>query len=83
MSQHRFVAEVIAEQLRLQGLSPEERAKLIGDLQDTEKKADKKDSENKAFITKLLQMASTGVLIALAIVVVIVGGGAAAKNLKA
>jgi hypothetical protein len=83
MSQHRFVAEVIAEQLRLQNLTPDERAKLINDLRDAEDKADKKDNENKKFILDLLRAAGTGALFALAIAVVIVGGGVAVKNLEA
>ena len=81
MSTHHFVAEVIAEQMRLESTTPEERAALLQKLQETEDKADKKDSENKAFVTNLLQVASKGVLIALAIAaVVVLGTGTTAKS---
>ena len=71
MDHEAFLAQVYAEQLRLETLSPEERTALLNKLQDGAKRLDDKDSENKQFEMNLLKLAATGVVAALALVVVV------------
>ncbi|HEX7835455.1 MAG TPA: hypothetical protein VF479_08310 [Pseudolysinimonas sp.] len=70
LKHEKFLAKVYAEQLRLEGLTPEERAALNERLEDGAQRVFAKDSENKEFILTLLKLATAGVISALAIAVV-------------
>ncbi|GAB3401283.1 hypothetical protein GCM10027515_09780 [Schumannella luteola] len=78
--QEKFVAEVYAEQLRIENLSAEERAALNEKLENTATRMNAKDSENKKFILSLLQLAGTGVVAALAIAVVVLNSDPGASG---
>lgn len=82
LQHENFVARVYAEQLRLEGLTPEERANLNEKLEEGTKRVFAKDSENKEFLQTLLKLAGAGVLGALALAVVLVGGKSAIENAK-
>lgn len=77
-----FIASVYAEQLRLESLTPKERAALNEKLEKGAKRVFAKDSENKEFLLTVLKLAGTGVLGALALAVVLVGGKSAIENAK-
>jgi hypothetical protein len=82
LQHEKFVASVYAEQLRLESLTPEERANLNEKLEEGAKRVFAKDSENKELLQTLLKLAGAGVLGALALAVVIVGGKTATENAK-
>lgn len=82
LEHEKFVASVYAEQLRLESLTPEERANLNEKIEEGAKRVFAKDSENKDHIQALLKLASAGVVIALALAVVVVGGKTAIEGDK-
>jgi ABC-type Zn uptake system ZnuABC Zn-binding protein ZnuA len=82
LQHENFVAQVYAEQLRLESLTPQERANLNEKLEEGAKRVFAKDSENKEFLQTLLKLAGAGVLGALALAVVVVGGKSAIENAK-
>jgi hypothetical protein len=80
MEHEKLVANVIAEQLRLENLSPEERSDLITRLEDSAKRAGEKDTENKDFLHKMAQIVKTGVVATAVLAIVVVGSTAAVKG---
>ena len=71
MDHESFIARVHAEQLKLEALTPEERASLTEKLEKSAERTYAKDSENKAFIADLFKMAGTGIIAAAALAVVV------------
>jgi|688.fasta_scaffold634298_1 hypothetical protein len=80
MEHEKLVANVIAEQLRLKNLSPEERRGLISLLEDSAIRASEKDTENKDFLLKMAQIVKTGVVATAVLAIVVVGSTAAVKG---
>jgi hypothetical protein len=71
MDHESFIARVHAEQLKLEALTPEERALVTDNLEKSAERAYAKDSENKAFVSGLFKMAATGIIAAAALAVVV------------
>jgi hypothetical protein len=71
MDHESFVARVHAEQLKLEALTPEERASIRETLEKSAERAYAKDSENKAFVLNLFKLAGKGILTALALAIVV------------
>lgn len=82
MEHEKLVANVIAEQLRLENLSPEERSTLISQLEDSAERASEKDTENKDFLHKMAQIVKTGVVATAVLALVVVGSTAIKGKLK-
>jgi len=80
MEHEKLVANVIAEQLRLENLGPEERSALISLLEDSAKRASEKDTENKDFLHKMAQIVKTSVVATVVLAIVVVGSTAAIKG---
>lgn len=82
MEHEAFLAEVHAEQLRLETLTPEERSRILDDLEKSADRAFEKDSENKAHIESIFKLAGKGILGALALVVVVLSAKSISDNEK-
>ena len=82
MEHESFLASVHAEQLRLETLTPEERSRILDDLEKRADRAFEKDSENKAHIESLFKLAGKGILGALALVAVVLSAKSISDNQK-
>jgi len=70
----REIREILKDELKRDGLSPEERMDILHMIMETGDKVSEKDSENKEFLPGLFKIAVNGAEVALVAALVFIGG---------